>query len=186
MIWDFSEAIRSQKVVKIRYITMDSKEIYSDKFYTKELLPQEILFSDYYFYLVAFVKENKREYPNVYRLDKIKQYKVYEERFKINYSRRVNEWQFRNSIEFIQVSRVENIKFKFKGECIESVLDRLPTAEIIEEKKGEYTIKAKIFGSGIKRWFLSQEDSLEILEPKQFREEIKNTIENMRKIYEKN
>jgi hypothetical protein len=36
------------------------------------------------------------------------------------------------------------IKFKFKGDSLEAVLDRLPTAEIISEENGEALIKASV------------------------------------------
>lgn len=46
---------------------------------------------------------------------------------------------------------------------MESVLDRLPTAEIIEEDDGIYTISAEVFGKGIDMWMRSQGDRVEVL-----------------------
>ncbi|WP_418921822.1 WYL domain-containing protein [Clostridium ganghwense] len=37
----------------------------------------------------------------------------------------------------------------------------------------------------MKRWFLSQGESVEVLEPKEFREDIKKTVEKMKQLYEK-
>jgi hypothetical protein len=33
----------------------------------------------------------------------------------------------------------------FRGDSVEAVLDRLPTAEIVNEQEGMYTITAKVF-----------------------------------------
>ena len=45
-------------------------------------------------------------------------------------------------------------------------------------------IEAEVFGMGIKMWLLSQSDSLEVIKPKSFREEIMLSIKKMREIYE--
>ncbi len=77
------------------------------------------------------------------------------------------------------------LKFKFWGSSIEAVLDKLPTAKIIEKNGDEYLLEAEVFGKGIKMWILSQGDKLEILKPKVFREEMNQTIKNMIGHYEK-
>jgi len=55
----------------------------------------------------------------------------------------------------MQTGELERVKFRFTGRSIEAVLDRLPNAEIIKEKQGEYIVEAKLFGKGIKMWLLS-------------------------------
>jgi len=52
------------------------------------------------------------------------------------------------------------VKFVYKGPSIEAVLDRLPTAEILEEKEGSYTVQAEVFGKGVEMWLRSQGDSI--------------------------
>ena len=46
---------------------------------------------------------------------------------------------------------------------MEAVLDRLPTAKILEEKDGIYTISAEVFGKGIDMWLRSQGDMVEVI-----------------------
>lgn len=53
------------------------------------------------------------------------------------------------------------MKFVYTGPSIESVLDRLPTAEILEEHDGAYTVQAEVFGKGIEMWLRSQGDYIE-------------------------
>ena len=55
---------------------------------------------------------------------------------------------------------------------LEAVLDRLPTAEIMDERNVEgkpekiYTIRAEVFGDGIDMWLRSQGEALKVLSRK--------------------
>lgn len=50
------------------------------------------------------------------------------------------------------------VKFRYSGYSVEAVLDRLPTAQIVSEEDGVYTITAEVFGDGIDMWLRSQGD----------------------------
>ena len=76
------------------------------------------------------------------------------------------------------------IKFKYSG-LLEAILDRLPTAEVIEQKDDYYIIQAEVYGLGIKMWILSQGDRIEVIKPESFRESIRKTIKNMVEKYKK-
>ncbi len=45
-------------------------------------------------------------------------------------------------------------------------MDRLPTAQIVGEENGVYTISAEVFGKGIEMWLRGQGDAVEVLEIK--------------------
>lgn len=51
---------------------------------------------------------------------------------------------------------MEQIKFKYTGPSIEAVLDRLPTAAIVEQDEEGWTVEAEVFGKGIEMWLRSQ------------------------------
>lgn len=84
----------------------------------------------------------------------------------------------------MQTGELERVKFRFTGRSIEAVFDRLPNAEIIKEKQGEYIVEAKLFSKGIKIWLLSQGDSVEVIGSDKIRKEMVETIEKMRAIYD--
>ena len=46
--------------------------------------------------------------------------------------------------------KLRKVKFKYSGLSIENVLDKLPTAKILNEKDGIYTIRAEGYGEGFK------------------------------------
>ena len=57
--------------------------------------------------------------------------------------------------------KLQTVKFKYSGLDIEAILDRLPTAEVISEDNGVYTVSAEVFGKGIDMWLKSQGDYIE-------------------------
>lgn len=59
--------------------------------------------------------------------------------------------------------KLQKVKFRYKGSSVEAVLDRLPTAKILKEKDGVYTISAEVFGKGIDMWLRSQGDMVEVI-----------------------
>ena len=125
------------------------------------------MFSEFYFYLTAFIDDAKvREnfnvledaFPTIYRIDRIQALTVLDERFDIPYKDRFEEGEFRKRIQFMFGGKLRKIKFKYSGYSVEAVLDRLPTAKIISEEDGVYTITAEVFGDGIDMWLRSQGD----------------------------
>ena len=46
--------------------------------------------------------------------------------------------------------KLRKVKFKYSGLSIENVLDKLPTAKILNEKDGIYTIREEVYGEGFK------------------------------------
>ena len=60
--------------------------------------------------------------------------------------------------------KLQRVKFRYKGTDVDAVLDRLPTAQILEEDNGSYIISAEVFGTGINMWLRSQGDYIEMIE----------------------
>ena len=54
--------------------------------------------------------------------------------------------------------KIQKVEFSYSGKDIDAILDRLPTAKILHEMGGVYTISAEVFGKGIDMWFRSQGD----------------------------
>ena len=102
--------------------------------------------------------------PTIYRIDRIKQYRVLEERFRIPYANRFEEGEFRKRIQFMYGGKLQKVRFTYSGNSVEAVLDRLPTASIESEVDGVYTISAEVFGKGIEMWLKSQGDMVQIIE----------------------
>ncbi len=179
LIWDLSKAVREKRIIEVDYIKATASDVEG-----RRLKPVGIIFSEFYFYLIAYKCDFDLDSPHVYRLDRIEAYEIGEERFKIPYVERFKEGEFRKRIQFMYLGELMSINFKFWGRSVEAVLDRLPTAEIIEQNDDEYIIEAEVYGKGIKMWLLSQGNKLEVLEPLGLRCEMKEIVESMMGRYE--
>ena len=182
-LWQISSAIKDQKILDIGYCKIGIDGKMQEEVSRRIVYPQGLLFSEYYFYLIAFIEGKSYEYPTIYRVDRIKDLVITDRKYKVDYSKRFQDGEFRKLIQFMQTGELERIKFRFTGGSIEAVLDRLPNAKVVKEKQGEYIVDANMFGKGIKMWLLSQGDSVEVLGSDKFREEMIKTIEEMRMLY---
>lgn len=167
-MWKIGEAVRDCHYIEIEYRKMKGKEVV-----TRKVKPVAIMFSEYYFYLTAFIDDEKvrqefdvlnDSFPTIYRIDRIRKLEVLDERFHIPYSSRFEEGEFRKRIQFMYGGKLQRVRFKYRGESIEAVLDRLPTAKILSEEDGVYLVSAEVFGKGIDMWLRSQGERVEVVE----------------------
>lgn len=176
-IWTITQSITSHQVANILYMRQDGKQ----RRYAIE--PLGLIFSEYYFYLIAHRVGDVQKQTTIYRIDRFQDYQMTEETFHVPYTDRFQEGEFRKRIQFMYTGPLTTITFAFWGDSLEAVLDRLPTAQIIEQTDDKAVVKAEVYGEGVKRWLLSQKDCLEVLSPKDYREEFSRVIDEMHKIY---
>lgn len=166
-IWDIGNAIQQQKMMRIIYTKQDNTMV------ERIVKPVGIMFSEYYFYLTAFIDDidRKTEYhnpddifPTIYRIDRIQEFEILDKKFDIPYKDRFEEGEFRKRVQFMYGGRLRNIKFRYTGKNVEAVLDRLPTAKILEKDDSGYVITAEVFGDGIDMWIRSQGNNIEVIE----------------------
>lgn len=167
-IWNISQAVSEQRLMKITYTKLKNKETV-----TRTLQPVGIMFSEFYFYLLAFIVDNETHepintiddlYPTIYRIDRIHSFEILNTTFRVAYSDRFQEGEFRKRVQFMFGGTLQTVKFIYKGNSIESVLDRLPTAKVKENPDGTHTVTAEVFGKGIDMWLRSQGDIVERIE----------------------
>lgn len=166
-MWSIGQAIRNCQYLVIEYLRMKDKAVVKRK-----VKPAAIMFSEYYFYLAAFIEDEEvrkdfdvlnDSFPTIYRIDRIKQLKVMDEVFHIPYRDRFEEGEFRKRIQFMYGGKLQKVKFRYSGGDIDAVLDRLPTAVVLSEENGVYTVTAETFGRGIEMWLRSQGNVVSII-----------------------
>lgn len=170
-MWDIGQAIRECRYIEMDYFRLKDKSVVSRK-----VKPVAIMFSEYYFYLTAFIdeKDHARDdfdvlndsFPTIYRIDRIRKMKVLNEKFHIPYHSRFEEGEFRKRVQFMYGGKIQKIKFYYSGSDVDAILDRLPTAVILDEDAGGYTIQAEVFGKGIDMWIRSQGSNIKIINEK--------------------
>lgn len=167
-MWDLGQAINEARYIEIDYYrTKDKKTVH------RKLQPVALMFSEYYFYLTAFIEDEEVKkdfdvlndsFPTIYRIDRIKSLQVLDKRFHIPYSSRFEEGEFRKRIQFMYGGKLQKVKFRYTGTDIDAILDRLPTAQILDDENGAYVVSAEVFGSGIDMWIRSQGDDVQLIQ----------------------
>lgn len=166
-MWKIGQAVRHSQYIEMEYVRSKDKSRVKRK-----LQPVAIMFSEYYFYMAAFIEDEavrkdfdviNDSFPTIYRIDRIKKLRVLEERFHIPYTDRFEEGEFRKRIQFMLGGKMQKVKFVYSGIDIDAILDRLPTAKILSEEDGKYVVEAEVFGKGIDMWMRSQGDLVEII-----------------------
>ena len=156
-IWELSEHIATNEVIEISYTRKDGISK------THAVKPVSIMFSEYYFYLIAFMADDSKDYPTIFRIDRIEKSKKLNKKFQIPYKDRFNEGEFRKRVQFMYSGPLRRVTFEFFGQAIEAVLDRLPTAEILSFDNDKYVVRVEVFGDGIDMWIRSQGDNIKVL-----------------------
>ena len=166
-MWELSGAVREQQEVTITYRRTDGVQV------QRTVQPVGIMFSEFYFYLIAFIapKDKKKvkfeiendPFPTIYRIDRIKGFTVTDKHFAVPYAKRFEEGEFRKRIQFMYGGHLQRLRFYFKGSCYEYILDRLPTAKVVQEDEKGTLIEAEVFGKGIDIWLKSQGELIEVV-----------------------
>ena len=102
----------------------------------------------------------------------------------MEYSERLDEGKLKNEIQYMWPGRNMDILFEFSGPSVQAVLDKIPQSEIVKRDGNKYTIKAKVYGDGIKMFLLSQGSWVKVLEPVELGEKMKSEIAKMAKLYD--
>ncbi|MCH5193398.1 MAG: WYL domain-containing protein [Oscillospiraceae bacterium] len=165
-LWDIGNAVHNHLCMEITYTKQDGTGV------KRIIHPVGIMFSEFYFYLTAFIENIDKEkefdnkddiFPTIYRIDRIQDFKVLDRHFDIPYKDRFEEGEFRKRIQFMYGGRLRHIRLLYKGINPEFILDRLPTARIIEKNDEGFVITAEVFGDGVDMWIRSQGDKLQLL-----------------------
>lgn len=163
-LWEIGQAIKHHQIMEIEYERMKDP-----KCVRRRIQPVGIMFSEYYFYLTAFLEdktdfENPDDlFPTIYRIDRIQSFQMLDEHFHVPYKDRFEEGEFRKRIQFMYGGKLERIRFRYTGPSIEAVLDRLPTAEVVSEDNEGWKVSAEVFGKGIDMWPRSQGDYAQVV-----------------------
>lgn len=157
-IWSLSQFIQRQEQIKIQYRKEDGNRR------EHHVQPVAVMFSEYYFYLVAFPEEKQEDWPTIFRIDRMEEFHGTKESFYVPYVEKFNDGQFRNRVQFMFSGALRTVTFEFLGEYLEAVLDRLPTAELISGRDGVHTIKVEVYGNGIDIWLRSHGENVHILD----------------------
>lgn len=184
-LWDISSCIEQRNEITINYYKMNREYV------ERRVRPVAISFSDYYFYLIGY-QENKNPIDGneasswdirFYRVDRIVHMTKHRTTFDVKNQKGFDESDLMSKIQLMFPGKSRHIKFEFTGPSVQAILDKLPTARVVEIKNGKSIIEADVIGSGINMFLLSQGSWVKALAPQEFVDEMKIEIAKMMDVY---
>lgn len=172
LIWRFSRFIRDQTTVDLRY--RNQLGTINDQ----TILPQALIFSEYYFYVVAY--SQKYHANRFFRLDRIQADALAAHRLTRSRAQRVEDGALRRVIHYMQPGQKLTVRFQFRG-IVEAALDRFPTAKVLSRDPHDHSvlIEAEVFDRGAKMWLLSQGALVTVTAPASFVADMRAEIQKM-------
>lgn len=156
-IWNISKIIHAKQILEIHYTRKDGLTS------VRQVQPLAIMFSEFYFYLVANDINPPKDFPTIFRIDRITNFTNTKIKFDIPHSKIFSDGVFRKQVQFMFSGPLHTVEFEYYGPSLEAVLDRLPTAEIISSVDNVHTVKVEVYGNGIYMWLRSQGDYVKVI-----------------------
>ncbi len=177
-LWKLIQAIEDKRTLSITYYKMNRDEV------KRKIKPAAVMFSEYYFYLIAYMADDEEYKPKYFRIDRITSVMEHRESFQLDRKHDFDEGDLREKNQFMFPGENIKIRFEFSGLSVQAVLDRLPTAKVIEKNGNISTIEAEVnYGRGIIMYLLSQGSWVKVLSPDCLIEDMKAEIEKMKNLY---
>lgn len=189
-VWKLSTYIQEKHTITISYYKMNRDKV------KHKIIPLSLMFSEYYFYLIAYkcdadgtkslddVSDSDiLSAPVYFRVDRITDITVHREQFTLTKEQKFDEGLLRNRSQFMWPGPLRKIRFEFTGPSLQAILDRLPTAKLVDKRGDINIIEAETYGDGIKMFLLSQGSWVKVTSPPEFVDEMKMEIEKMQSLY---
>lgn len=177
MLEDLNKVIQRRIKIDLNYIEKSGLAI------KQRVLPVSFIFCEFYFYLIAFLDERNCNFPRIFRVDRIKNFQMTNEKYNENLYERYNQKNMRKHLQFMDAGEITNARIRCRDSNVELLRDRFPDCWLIKDE-GEWKIfGAKIFGGGFISWILSQGSNVELLEPVDLRYKLIKQIKEINKIY---
>jgi len=179
-IWQLTRCIDDKTEITITYYKIDRKIV------ERKIKPIAIIFSDFYYYLIAYHSDGDDWKAIYYRVDRIVNVIEHRTKFELDKEHSFDEGELRSKIQFMFPGEYRRIRFEYSGPSVQAILDKLPTAKVIEVKGNIKIVEAETYGTGINMYLLSQGSMVKAIAPYEFVEEMKLEIEKMNKMYYEN
>lgn len=173
--WQLIEIIDNHQTITITYYKMNREEV------VRKIKPASLLFSEYYFYLIAYDETNEAKF---FRVDRIKEIRIHRENLSIQTKEKFDEGALRESNQFMFPGKKTHIRFAFSGPSVQAVLDRIPTARVIENDHATTIIEADVeYGRGLIMYLLSQGSWIKVLSPQSLATDLQEECQKMLQQY---
>lgn len=170
LIWKLTEKITDNQAIKMLYTRSDTTVN------TYHVIPQSVLFSDFYFYLTAYNVQKKE--VNTYRVDRI----LTIENAPLPSSTstlKLEDSDFRKHAHLMQVDKLVTVTIEFSG-TLEALLDKFPNHKLLDRKhSAPPRIELTAYRKGLEMWLFSQQERVKILSPESFKQDYIATMKRL-------
>lgn len=176
-LWQLTHCINERIEISVSYYKATRELV------ERRLKPIAITFSEYYFYLIAYRCDSDDWTPIYYRVDRITNIVEHRTHFIIPPEHDFDEGELRSKIQFMFPGEYRKIRFEYTGVSVQAILDKLPTAKIIDKTENGLILEAEVFGTGVNMFLLSQGRNVKALFPPAFVNEMQYEIKCMCEMY---
>lgn len=177
-LWKIIRSIEEKRTITITYYKMNRNEV------KRKVKPVSVMFSEYYFYMIAYRSDDLTYKPVYFRIDRISAITEHHEKFQLEKKYDFDEGDLREKNQFMFPGDTVKIRFEFSGLSLQAILDRLPTAKVVEKNGNKSIIEAEVNqGRGIIMYLLSQGSWVKVLSPQSLVDEMKQEIEKIQNLY---
>lgn len=170
------KAILEQRVLQFHYPK-------KGQLIKRKVIPYTIIFHDGMFYLAAHKIEIQNEKPVFWRLDRMCECKLLRDTFQHKENLDVGEYRMQSFNMF--TGDLLKVKIKMKTKLKEYLDRESMKAQETQKLDEEWSVfEIEVRGTqGIILWLLQQKDEVEVLEPQQLRDEMKDIVKRMSNLY---
>ncbi|KAF5063253.1 WYL domain protein [anaerobic digester metagenome] len=167
---ELAKAIKEQRILRLTYSKSSGGSV------ERIIEPLGIIYSEFYFYLAGNIKNIDKdkhfqikgdENPTMYRLDRIQELELMDERYQVSEAKRFKEGEYRKRIQFMYGGKLHHVRLLVRDFALEAVSDKLAGAKVSPWNKDgyEYLVEAELFGEGILMWLMGQGDGVRLIAP---------------------
>lgn len=177
-VWKLEGMIRRGNVIRISYERLDNELV------DRELYPVSVVFSEYYFYLIACRAGKEDMMAIYYRLDRIKSMKELDQKACFGTNGRYGLSDAKRYSQNMFMGKRIVIRFVYTGPSIEAILDKFPTAKIVRRDEEGVELTASVeYSRGTIMELLSQGSWIRVLKPDNVVKDIQNELRVMKSYY---
>lgn len=178
LVWKLEKAIQKGKSIFVIYEKL--KGVCVDR----NLYPISVVFSNFYFYLLACRSDIEESAVIYYRVDRIKEIRERKEGIPVSLEKRHQLDDARLYNQKMFMGERTRIRFCYTGPSLQAVLDRFPAAEVVCQDEAEAEISAMVeYSRGTIMELLSQGSWVKALGPEKLLEDMKKELQKMGALY---
>ncbi len=178
-VWKLEKAIQRGRSVCIVYEKLEGACV------ERNLYPISVVFSNFYFYLLACRSDMEESAVIYYRVDRMKEIREGKERIPVSIEKRHQLDGARLYNQKMFMGKRTRIRFRYTGPSLQAVLDRFPTAEVVNQDDTGAEISAMVeYSRGTIMELLLQGSWVKVLNPQKLVDDMREELRRMELLYD--